>query len=78
MAGFITVGILPDQACNVALVTACGLRRRGEKRIEFGFKFFGPANHAHISIDVMGHVERILPAIGFRKMVVHFPGFKRA
>ena len=72
--GFVAVGVLADEAGDVALVASAELGAAVEEAVEEALSAFGTANLPDPAFDVVRHVGAVLPAVGFGVVVVDLGG----
>ena len=72
--GLVAVGILADEAGDVALLAACGLAAGVEERVEEGLGLGLAAHALNPCGDIVGHVGAGLPGVGLGVVVVDLGG----
>ena len=68
----IAVSILPDESRDVALLTSRRLRWSAEEGIQFVAIGFVASQEGDMVLDVVLHVETVLPRVGFGEVAVDF------
>ena len=77
VARLIAVGILPDEARDVGLLTTRQVGGGVEQRIKFDFIVIPAAHEIDVTIHILGHEETILIRIGFRQCEINLCGVER-
>ena len=77
MARLVAVGVLPDEAGDVGLSTPSRLLWCGEQAVELGHIGLIATQCGYMAVHILWHEETVLPAVGFREMVVDLAGIER-